>query len=127
MPIEFLYLDDLAAIHRDQIERYGGEMGIRDVGLLESATAQPRATFGGEFLHRDIFEMAAAYLFHVVKNHPFLDGNKRAGAVAAIVFLALNDVVLEGDEAGLEAITLAVACGRADKKQVAEFFRKIAK
>jgi death-on-curing protein len=127
MPIEFLYLDDLAAIHRDQIERYGGEMGIRDVGLLESAVAQPRATFGGEFLHRDIFEMAAAYLFHVVKNHPFLDGNKRAGAVAAIVFLALNDVVLEGDEAGLEAITLAVACGRADKKQVAEFFRKIAK
>ena len=127
MPIEFLYLDDLAAIHRDQIERYGGEMGIRDVGLLESALAQPRATFGGEFLHRDIFEMAAAYLFHVVKNHPFLDGNKRAGAVAAIVFLALNDVVLEGDEAGLEAITLAVACGRADKKQVAEFFRKIAK
>jgi len=127
MPIEFLYLDDLAAIHRDQIERYGGEMGIRDVGLLESALAQPRATFGGEFLHRDIFEMAAAYLFHVVKNHPFLDGNKRAGAVAAIVFLALNDVVLEADEAGLEAITLAVACGRADKKQVAEFFRKIAK
>ncbi|MCX5653621.1 MAG: type II toxin-antitoxin system death-on-curing family toxin [Planctomycetota bacterium] len=127
MPIELLYLDDLAAIHRDQIERYGGEMGIRDVGLLESALAQPRATFGGEFLHRDIFEMAAAYLFHVVKNHPFLDGNKRAGAVAAIVFLALNDVVLEGDEAGLEAITLAVACGRADKKQVAGFFRKIAK
>ena len=127
MPIEFLYLDDLAAIHRDQIERYGGEMGIRDVGLLDSAAAQPRATFGGEFLHRDIFEMAAAYLFHVVMNHPFLDGNKRTGAVAAIVFLALNDVVLEADEEGLEAITLAVACGQADKKQVAEFFRKIAK
>lgn len=71
--------------------------------------------------------LSAAYLFHVVMNHPFLDGNKRTGAVAAIVFLALNDVTLEADEVGLEAITLAVACDRADKKQVAEFFRKIAK
>lgn len=80
MPIDFLHLDDVVAIHLDQIERYGGEAGIRDAGLLESAVAQARATFGGEFLHADLFQMAAAYLFHIAKNHPFVDGNKRTGA-----------------------------------------------
>ena len=127
MPIEFLHLGDVIAIHRDQITRYGGEAGLRDVGLLESAVAQAQATFGGEFLHGDLFEMAAAYLFHIVKNHAFVDGNKRTGAVAAIVFLALTDVELEADEAGLESITLAAACGKANKKQIAEFFRQIAR
>jgi death-on-curing protein len=127
MPIDFLHLDDVIAIHRDQIQRYGGEMGIRDVGLLESALAQPQAAFEGELLHPDLVAMAAAYLFHVVKNHLFLDGNKRTGAVAAIVFLALNGVDLEADEPGLEAVTLAVARGEAEKEQVAEFFRRISR
>ena len=127
MPVEFLHIDEVLAVHRDQIERYGGQMGVRDVGLLESAVAMPRASFGGEMLHQDIFQMAAAYLFHIVQNHPFLDGNKRTGAVAAIVFLTLNDIELEGNEEGLEAITLAVAQGKAGKDEVAEFFRKIAR
>ena len=127
MPIDFLHIDDVLAIHRDQIERYGGEMGIRDVGLLQSAIAMPQASFGGEFLHRDIFQMAATYLFHIVQNHPFLDGNKRTGAVAAIVFLTMNDVELEADEEGLEAITLTVAKGQTDKDQIAGFFRGIAR
>lgn len=125
MPTDFLGIDDVLAIHRDQIERYGGEMGVRDVGLLESAVAMPSASFGGQALHSDIFKMAAAYMFHIVQNHPFLDGNKRTGAVAAIVFLALNDVELEDDENGLEAITLAVAQGKASKDEVAGFFCKI--
>lgn len=102
-------------------------MGVRDVGLLESAVAMPQASFGGERLHSDIFRMAAAYLFHITQNHPFFDGNKRTGAVAAIVFLTLNDVELTADEEGLEAITLAVAKGKAGKDEVAEFFRKIAR
>ena len=127
MPVEFLHIDEVLAIHRDQIERYGGQMGVRDVGLLESAVAMPRASFGGETLHQDIFQMAAAYLFHIAQNHPFFDGNKRTGAVAAIVFLALNDIELKADEEGLEAITLAVAQGKAGKDEVAEFFRKIAR
>lgn len=70
--------------------------------------------------------MAAAYLFHIVANHPFIDGNKRTGAAAAIVFLFLNDVQLKSDEKGLEEITLSVAKGRSQKEQVAEFFRSIA-
>ena len=78
----FLTKEYVTAIHADQINKYGGGQGLRDVGLLESALAQPRATFGGEWLHPTLFDMAAAYLFHLVENHPFLDGNKRVGAKA---------------------------------------------
>jgi death-on-curing protein len=84
--ITFLNLGEVLEIHRDQIARYGGSSGLRDLNLLKSAVAMPQATFDGEFLHTDIFEMAAACLFHIVGNHPFLDGNKRVGAVACLVF-----------------------------------------
>lgn len=70
--MDFLGVEDILTLHADQVELYGGEQGVRDMGLLESAAAQPRASFGGEFLHADIFEMAAAYMFHIVQNHPFL-------------------------------------------------------
>ena len=87
----FLSLDEVLEIHEQQIELYRGSHGIRDSGGLESAVATPQATFGGEFLHRSLPAMAAAYLFHLCQNHPFLDGNKRAGANAAITFLLMND------------------------------------
>lgn len=73
----FLNIDHTMRLHRSLIETYGGSEGVRDVGLLHSALAMPQASFGGEFLHRDLFEMAAAYLYHIVQNHPFIDGNKR--------------------------------------------------
>ena len=122
----FLDLDRVLRAHRSLIERYGGTEGVRDVGLLHSAIAMPQASFGGEFLHKNLFEMAAAYLYHIVQNHPFLDGNKHTGAAAAIIFLAINDVDLQADEEGLTELTLAVAEGRTGKRQVADFFRKIA-
>ncbi len=123
MSIEFLSLDDAIEIHRDQIERYGGSLGIRDVGLLQSALAMPQAGFGGEYLHADIYEMAAAYLFHLVNNHAFIDGNKRVGAVAAYVFLSLNGVDLEADEQEFEDLVLAVATGQIQKPAIAAFLR----
>jgi len=122
----FLDIDRVLQTHRSLIEHYGGAEGIRDVGLLQSAIAMPQASFSGELLHKDLFEMAAAYLYHIVQNHPFLDGNKRTGAATAIIFLTINDIELEADEEGLVEITLAVAEGKADKQQIAEFFRKIA-
>ena len=67
----FLAVSEVAEIHYDQIERYGGDHGIRDLNLLHSAVAMPMATFSGETLHRGLFEMAAAYMFHIVRNHPF--------------------------------------------------------
>ena len=72
----FLTLEEVREIHIDQIERYGGGPGIRDISLLQSAIAMPAAGFGEQYLHGDLFEMAAAYLFHLVQNHPFVDGNK---------------------------------------------------
>ena len=88
---EFLTLDDIMESHREQIRVYGGTEGIRDLGLLESALAQPMAKYGGEYLHKDVCAMAAAYLFHLVQNHPFIDGNKRVGLEAALLFLEIND------------------------------------
>ena len=114
-------------VHQDQIERYGGESGLRDVGLLQSAAATPAAGFGGRYLHEDLFEMAAAYLFHIVRNHPFVDGNKRVGAVAALVFLLLNEVEVDADEEEFEQAVLAVAEGKWDKPMVAEFLRERAR
>ncbi len=121
--IDFLNLQDVLLAHRDQTARYGGDPGVRDLGLLESAIAQPRATFGGEFLHPFPFAMAAAYLFHIVQNHPFVDGNKRSGAVAALAFLELNGVTIDAPKGSLYELTIAVANGRADKAEIAEYFR----
>jgi death on curing protein len=119
----FLTLDEAIAIHRTQIERYGGSLGVRDWGLLKSAIAMPATTFGGQYLHTDLCEMAAAYLFHIVQNHPFIDGNKRAGAMAADVFLALNDVRSTAGEDKYAEMVLSVAQGNTSKSAVAEFLR----
>ena len=119
----FLDLAHALRLHRSLIEHYGGADGIRDIGLLQSAVAMPQVAYGGEYLHGDLFEMAAAYLFHIVQNHPFLDGNKRTGAASAIVFLALNEIEIDDDEQGLVELTLSVATGKAGKTEIAEFFR----
>ncbi|HPI76797.1 MAG TPA: type II toxin-antitoxin system death-on-curing family toxin, partial [bacterium] len=87
----------------------------------------PAASFGDKFLHEDIFEMAAAYLFHIVKNHPFVDGNKRVGAVASLVFLIMNDIDFAADEVAFEQMVLAVAEGRMNKSAIAAFFRESSK
>lgn len=119
----FLDLEQVMRLHASMIERYGGTEGTRDVGLLQSAVAMPQMAYGGEYLHVDVFEMAAAYLYHLVQNHPFLEGNKRTGAATAIVFLAMNGVQIEADEDGLVELTLSVACGQSGKPEIAEFFR----
>jgi len=123
MATEFLSLSDVIEIHADQIERYGGDPSVRDMSLLQSAVAMPMAAFGGEYLHADVHEMAAAYMFHIVQNHPFVDGNKRAGAVAAIVFLELNGSELDCAEQELEELAIAVAKGERQKPKIAAFLR----
>lgn len=121
----FLELDEVLEIHRDQIERYGGSTGIRDSGLLRSALAMPSAGIAGQYLHVDLIEMAAAYVFHIVKNHPFVDGNKRVGAVAALVFLELNGMSVQIADQDLFDMILGVAEGRISKSGVAETLRAL--
>ena len=120
----FLTLEEVLEIHRDEIERHGGTLGVRDNGLLESAVATPQSGFGGHYLHGDLYEMSAAYLFHLVQNHPFLDGNKRVGAATALVFLTMNGVETKMTNQVLVDMVLAVAKGKMDKPAIADFFRK---
>lgn len=125
-PPIFLSLEQVLEIHADQIERYGGSLGVRDMGLLESALAMPQAGFGGEYFHAGIYEMAAAYLYHIVRNHPFLDGNKRVGTMAAFVFLKMNRVALRAPEGAFEKMVLNIAGGGGSKAILAEFIRRYA-
>lgn len=121
----FLTLEEVLQFHADQIEAHGGDGAILDLGKLESALAQPLAMFGGQYLHRDLAEMAAAYLFHIVQNHPFADGNKRTGTNAAIVFLELNEISLDYPIDQTEQLVLCVASGNATKSDVATFIRNL--
>lgn len=99
--IIFLTLQDVLEIHSDQILNHGGSLGVRDQHLLESAIAQPQASFGGKFLHPDLNSMASTYIFHLALNHPFIDGNKRTALVSGLTFLYLNGYELKS---GLDKI-----------------------
>ena len=120
----FLNLEEILELHEDQVVRYGGSTGVRDMNLLLSASEMPKASFGGEFLHEDVNAMAAAYLFHIVQNHPFIDGNKRAGLASAIAFLRLNGFRLGVDKELLYEMVLEVAQGNLDKPAIATFLRQ---
>jgi death-on-curing protein len=122
MEVQFLTLDEVLEIHRDQIERYGGAYGIRDFGLLQSAVETPMTQFDGNYLHPDPYTMAAAYLFHIAQNHPFIDGNKRTALVSTLWFLLLNDIEIIADESDLEEMVMAVARGELGKEDIANFF-----
>ena len=119
----FLTVEDVLALHDLHLQKYGGSAGTRDAGLLESAASQAQAGFGGVYLHDDLASMAAAYLFSLVKNHPFVDGNKRAGLAAALTFLDLNGIAIDHSSAVLYDATMAVAEGRLDKDGLAAIFR----
>ena len=118
----FLTLAEVLSILHDQTTRYGGELGVRDLGLVSSAIAVPHASFGGQSLHSDLFEMAAAYAFHLCQNHPFIDGNKRVALASALVFLDLNGVQLSDPEGKLYALMMAVARGEKSKPEIAQMF-----
>jgi death on curing protein len=126
MTIEFLTLEDVLQIHEIQLIRFGGGSGLRDVGLLESAIAQPKNSFGGEYLHPTIFNMAAAYLYHITQNHPFIDGNKRTGLASTLVFLELNGVSIEQGTEDLYNLTMGVASSSIEKAQIADELRRLA-
>lgn len=122
----FLTLNQVLKSHTRQLEQFGGTDGVRDMALLEFAMAQPESAFSGHWLHADLFEMAAAYAFHLCKNHPFLDGNKRAALDAALIFLESNGVSILANKA-LVGVMLSVAEGKMNKKELAQVFRNLPK
>ena len=120
---DFLTLDEVLGIHADQLRAYGGGAGVRDLELLRSALAMPQTTFDEEYLHPTVFEMAGAYLFHIARNHPFVDGNKRTALMSAIVFLGLNGIRLDASQEDLYQLVDGVAAGHVDKAEVTVFLK----
>lgn len=120
----FFTLEEVTQIHEKLLVLSGGDSGIRDSGLLESALAQPKAKFNGEYLHQSIFEKAAAYLYHIVQNHPFIDGNKRTGAMIATMFLRVHDYHFQVTEDEYVEFILAVAQGQLDKAQITKYLEQ---
>ena len=120
----FLTQEEVFAIHAIQVLNFGGAGELRDLGLLDSSINAVRASFGGEFLYRDIFEMAASYAVSIVGNHPFVAGNKRTGAMCAAVFLDINGYDFDADDVAFTQAILDIACGRAGVTELAVFFRE---
>ncbi len=123
----FLTLAEVLEIHRDQIKRYGGGAGLRDIRLLEAAIAVPQASFEGKFLHSSLFKMAAAYAYHISENQPFVDGNKRTALAAALIFLKLNGVSANDPEGKLYDVMMKVANKQIDKEGLAKIFKNLGK
>ena len=122
----FLELSEVLYLHDAEIRDSGGSDGIRDIGLLESAVETPRQSFGEEFLHRDLFEMAAAYAFHIAENQPFVDGNKRTGLGAALAFLDVNGVEIpeEAEDLLVDAM-YGIGEKSVSKQSLAGLFRRL--
>jgi len=124
---DIVFLDHRAVvqIHTDQIERYGGSPEVRDPGLLDSAIAAIEASYEGVFLHESLPAMGAAYMYHLIQNHPFVDGNKRTGSMCAIVFLNLNQADLDASNEQLAELAYSIAAGVLTKAQVTEQIEKM--
>jgi death-on-curing protein len=121
--MRYLGLAEVTELHRLVIEAFGGSHGIRDLGALESALAQPRMSFGGEDLYPTVVEKAVALGFMLVRNHPFLDGNKRVGHAAMETFLVLNGFEIEAETDEQEHLMLALAAGDVDRSGFLKWLR----
>ena len=122
--LTFVSVGDAIIIHRRMVDEFGGDSGLRDRGLLESALAMPKAMFGGDYLHVDLPSMAAAYHYHLCANHPFIDGNRCVAVAVAEVFLRANGLQLEATDDEIVELTLAVASGATGKPEVIDFYVK---
>jgi death-on-curing protein len=121
--IRYLTLNEVLELYRRVMAQSGGATGIQSAGVLESAIAQPRQTFGGAELYPDLAEKAAALGFSIIQGHPFVDGNKRVGHAAMETFLVLNGHEIAAEVAEQERIILGVAAGRLDRTQLVEWLR----
>ena len=122
--IRFLKIEEIIQMHIDQIRLFGGSHGIRDHKLLESAVYEPQASFAGAYLHKDVYHMAAAYAQGIIKNHPFIDGNKRTGIVSAFVFLQYNNCELDFDQDEFFALAIDIATSKIIYAKIAAYFKR---
>ena len=121
--MNWLTIDMVEGFHRESLALFGGSEGLRDRGLLESALARPENVLAYEPA-ADVFRLAAAYGYGLVKNHPFVDGNKRTGTLAAVVFLGLNQVQVDFDEAEIAVMIIGLAASEFSENDLADWLRK---
>lgn len=121
----FLTLAEVVEVHKNQIALYGGQRGVRDISLLQSAVAQPQASFSGKWLHSNIFVMASAYVFHICQNRPFIDGNKRTALASALVFLQMNNIEIEAPHQELYKMMRDLTQGKIDKQFLSQILEKL--
>ena len=125
--MRFLTLEEIIIIHDDQIEKYGGLHGIRDIHLLESAVARPQTTFANKDLYPSVFLKSAVLAHSLIKNHAFIDGNKRTGSVSMLIFLELNGYQVRISQSKLIEIVLKVESGKWTVTKLAEIAKKNSK
>lgn len=123
---DFLSVEEVLSLHVEQLDRFGGSAGVREEGLLESAVMTPQASFGGEYVHKGLFEMAAAYAFHIAENQPFIDGNKRTGLASALVFLGMNGFEVPDPGGALYGAMIDLSARRMDKAGMARLLESLA-
>ena len=122
--VRFLTLSEIMLILEDQIRRYGGIYGLRDLNLLSSAIYMPESSFNGQYLHESIPAMAAAYTYHICQNHPFMDGNKRVALASSLVFLDINGYEFNCEEDELYNEIMNAAKGERSKQELINFYEK---
>ena len=122
--MKYLSPEQVLFIHSRLIDTSGGMHGTRDIGLLQSAVARPKATFGGKELYPDLFHKAAALMESLARNHPFIDGNKRTSITASGIFLSMNGYMLACSSKELERFALSVATGNVSLESEAAWFNK---
>jgi death-on-curing protein len=122
--IHFLTLSEILIILEDQIRNYGGMYGVRDIYLLSSAIYMPQSGFGGEYFHKTIPAMAAAYAFHICQNHPFIDGNKRVALASSLVFLDINGYTFNCKEGIVYEKIMNVAKGELNKEELIKYYEQ---
>lgn len=119
----YLSLEEVLLLHKKEIDRFGGSHGIRDRGLLLSAIAQAELSLFGDLVYKNAYEVAGTYAYHIIKNHPFIDGNKRIGILAAMTFLQINDMHIQTDHEELYDLAIDIASSKIDKEAVIAFFK----
>jgi death on curing protein len=124
MHTEFIPDEIVLNIHTDLLQRYGGQAGIREKSLLESALAQPKMTFGGKYVHKTLYDKAAAYGYHICMNHPFIDGNKRVAFVLMNIFLQKNGYEIVADEEDVFTMMMELASGKITKNQLTAWLKE---
>lgn len=125
--ITYLTVDQAIKVHDRLIEQHGGLPGIREIGLLASAMEMPKSAFNGHEMFPTLLDKAAAYLFYIAKNHPFLDGNKRTAAFVAVLFLRMNGLKISIDKQQYELLVVGTAEGLISKAQIFLFFERSVK